>query len=182
MVDSILTDWDIHLMSPPKEEHSDIAGNFYALLWNYFEKKPCKVYFERPVKISEEIREKYKDRYKKELKKDFPKEYFIPDILVLCNLEYNKPRWVDGAPTLIIEILSKKTFKADTILKKEIYKDMGVSEYWIADPGNQWIEVFDYNKNESEMFYIDEDEDDKDVIITSVSFPDLQISLKRVFE
>jgi len=41
---------------------------------------------------------------------------------------------IDGAPDLVVEILSPSTSSNDTALKKHLYERMGVGEYWIADP------------------------------------------------
>jgi Uma2 family endonuclease len=41
---------------------------------------------------------------------------------------------IQGAPDLIIEILSDSTRKTDEIIKRKLYESSGVREYWIADP------------------------------------------------
>jgi len=49
---------------------------------------------------------------------------------------------IDGAPDLIIEILSPGTAYYDLIEKKEIYERFGVKEYWIVDPKKERVEIF----------------------------------------
>jgi Uma2 family endonuclease len=49
---------------------------------------------------------------------------------------------IEGAPDLIVEILSPSTFKVDRKDKFDMYLFFGVSEYWIVDPKNQSIEVY----------------------------------------
>lgn len=61
---------------------------------------------------------------------------YQPDILFISNerqhiIEDGK---IDGAPDLIIEVLSKGTEKLDRITKKAVYEKCGVLEYWIVDP------------------------------------------------
>ncbi len=46
------------------------------------------------------------------------------------------------APDFVVEILSKKTQKADRTTKKEDYAAHGVQEYWIIDPIKQIIEQY----------------------------------------
>ena len=41
---------------------------------------------------------------------------------------------VQGAPDLVIEILSSGDKNRDTVKKKAIYEKYGVKEYWIVDP------------------------------------------------
>ena len=49
---------------------------------------------------------------------------------------------VQGAPDLVIEILSSGDKKRDTVKKKAIYEKYGVKEYWIVDPDTETISVF----------------------------------------
>ena len=49
---------------------------------------------------------------------------------------------IEGAPDLIVEILSPSTFKIDRTDKMALYLQFGVPEYWIVDPKNQSIEVY----------------------------------------
>jgi Uma2 family endonuclease len=49
---------------------------------------------------------------------------------------------IEGAPDLIVEILSPSTFKIDRTDKFDLYLFFGVPEYWIVDPKNQSIEVY----------------------------------------
>ena len=44
---------------------------------------------------------------------------------------------IQGAPDLVVEILSPSTARRDWQDKREIYARYGVREYWIADPANK---------------------------------------------
>ena len=44
------------------------------------------------------------------------------------------PANIQGAPDLLVEILSPSTRRLDTTAKLELYARHGVREYWIADP------------------------------------------------
>ena len=48
---------------------------------------------------------------------------------------------VQGAPDLMVEILSPSTAWRDWGVKRELYAKHGVKEYWIADPGNKIVWV-----------------------------------------
>ena len=58
---------------------------------------------------------------------------------------------IEGAPDLIVEILSPSTFKTDRKDKFEMYLSFGVPEYWIVDPKNQSIEVYVLENNQYKM-------------------------------
>ncbi len=66
-------------------------------------------------------------------------DYVAPDVMVFPDLpgDYPAPHykiWEDGAPALVVEVLSKRTWKDDAGLKKDVYRAMGVREYWIFNP------------------------------------------------
>jgi Uma2 family endonuclease len=50
---------------------------------------------------------------------------------------------IEGAPDLIVEILSPSTAYRDLTIKKRLYEEHGVNEYWIVDPEQQTVEVFE---------------------------------------
>ena len=48
---------------------------------------------------------------------------------------------IKGPPDLVIEILSDRTRKYDTVVKFHHYEQYGVREYWIVDPREDRIHV-----------------------------------------
>lgn len=49
---------------------------------------------------------------------------------------------IQGAPDLVIEVLSPSTGPVDRGPKKETYARFGVQEYWIADPDARTLEIY----------------------------------------
>jgi Uma2 family endonuclease len=49
---------------------------------------------------------------------------------------------IQGAPDLVIEILSEATRKTDEVIKRKLYERHGVSEYWIVDPDLATVKVY----------------------------------------
>lgn len=47
---------------------------------------------------------------------------------------------IEGAPDLVVEVLSPSTFYKDLRKKMPAYSQFGVQEYWIVDPETQSIE------------------------------------------
>lgn len=48
---------------------------------------------------------------------------------------------IEGAPDLVVEILSPASAHRDLTEKKRLYETHGVREYWIADPDSETVEV-----------------------------------------
>lgn len=64
-----------------------------------------------------------------------------PDILYLSAGRRHLAReWVEGAPDLLVEILSRGSVRRDRGEKLDLYARSGVLEYWIVDPVESQIE------------------------------------------
>jgi Uma2 family endonuclease len=48
---------------------------------------------------------------------------------------------IDGAPDLVMEIVSPSTSHRDVFDKKRLYETHDVREYWIVDPDSETVEV-----------------------------------------
>jgi len=66
-----------------------------------------------------------------------------PDLLFVTRerLEILTGKNVQGAPDLVIEILSDSTRGIDEGTKRERYEVFGVQEYWVVDPAKETIRV-----------------------------------------
>jgi Uma2 family endonuclease len=54
-----------------------------------------------------------------------------------------KERFIDGAPDLLVEILSPSTAARDRGAKAKLYAQLGVDEYWIVDADARTLDVFE---------------------------------------
>lgn len=101
-----------------------------------------------------------------------------PDLCVICDAKKLDERGCLGAPDLIIEIISQGTQKKDREVKKPLYEEFGVKEFWIVYPKDRWVEVFFLQENgkyrEAGIY------DDTDTISTLI-LPQLSIDLQKVF-
>ena len=67
-----------------------------------------------------------------------------PDVLFIsaARLSIVKEEAIEGAPDLVVEVLSPSTFYKDLRKKMTAYSQFGVQEYWIVDPETQTIEIY----------------------------------------
>lgn len=66
-----------------------------------------------------------------------------PDLVVICDpAKLANGRYVDGAPNLVVEILSPHTAKKDRLTKRLAYQAAGVPEYLIIDPVASTVEQY----------------------------------------
>ena len=66
-----------------------------------------------------------------------------PDVIVVLNANMHiiTASRITGAPDLIVEIISPGTSGYDRREKQDAYANAGVTEYWIADPSTQTVEL-----------------------------------------
>lgn len=119
-----------------------------------------------------------------------------PDLSVVCNPDIvNKEGSVNGAPDLVVEVLSRSTMKKDIGIKKDIYERNGVKEYWIIDRWSRRVDVYHlidgkfvlndvYNVySDDELQNMTEDEHAKINYNIKVSiFENLTIDVRRIFK
>ncbi len=102
-----------------------------------------------------------------------------PDICVVCDKEKLDERGCLGAPDLVVEVLSPGYFKRDLTIKKSLYEENGVREYWVVFPEAEMVERYvleiDGCFGMPVKFFAED-------TLESVIFPDLSISLQSVFE
>ena len=75
-----------------------------------------------------------------------------PDISVICDRNKITERGCDGAPDLVIEIVSNNAAH-DYIRKLNIYHEYGVREYWIVDPKRETVRVYHLGEDFEESQY-----------------------------
>ncbi len=69
-----------------------------------------------------------------------PHSIVQPDLLYVspgrCDIVQDS---INGAPDLVVEILSPSTASRDQVHKLNLYAEAGVAEYWIVDPAGRHI-------------------------------------------
>lgn len=87
---------------------------------------------------------------------------------------------IQGAPDLVIEILSEKTRRTDEVVKRKLYERFRVGEYWIVDPELETVKVYRL----SDQGYIRTAELTREAqhSLSTPLLPDLHIPLTDIFE
>ncbi len=100
-----------------------------------------------------------------------------PDIFFISRERLNiiGEKNIQGAPDLVIEILSESTAYRDLVKKKKIYASFGVKEYWIVDPEEKTVEIYLLEGN---AFTLSKRFDENDVL-SSPLLTGLEINLRQ---
>ena len=157
----------IRKMSPaPNRYHQVVSINLTGLFYNSFRKHPCDVYV-APFDVRLPIPSKKKDT-----------TVVQPDICVVYDKSKLDDAGCNGAPELMIEILSPNNSKHDVDTKFKLYEEAGVLEYWIVEPVEKIIFVYTLVNGK----YIGLKPQTEGENIQSPLFPNLQVAIIDVFE
>jgi Uma2 family endonuclease len=103
-----------------------------------------------------------------------------PDILYISaerKLDLIKSR-VEGAPDMVIEILSPSNAYYDLRQKKDIYEKYGVKEYIIIDPIEQSVELYTLKSNAYNLHQKAQNNES----LNSLILPGFSIDLSKLFK
>jgi Uma2 family endonuclease len=110
---------ELIVSSAPVPIHQEVAGTLFASFRDAVRGRELgKVYF-APVDVR------------------LSKHNVVEPDLVYVSRERRHivgPKFIDGAPDLLVEILSPSTLKRDREAKMRLYERFGVLEYWMVDP------------------------------------------------
>jgi Uma2 family endonuclease len=103
-----------------------------------------------------------------------------PDLMFISNerREIMTVKNIQGAPDLLVEILSQSNRRYDELTKHSLYERTGVGEYWIVDPARNIVRVF--RRNAAGRYERAAELSTGDAL-TSPLFPTLEIRLDRIF-
>jgi len=150
-------------MSPsPGRRHQEIATNLIGILWSFLKQKPVGKLISAPsdVVLSPEL-------------------VLEPDLYFVSKdrLDILSERGVDGAPDLVVEILSPSTATLDLGDKKLAYAHAGVKEMWILCPQREMLSIYDFSRSREDAVVTHTG----DATATTPLLPGLVISLPEVF-
>ncbi len=109
-----------------------------------------------------------------------PKQgYAEPDLLFVAKerLCVITSKNVQGAPDLVVEILSPSTARYDWLEKKTAYAAAGVTHYWVVDPDHKVLTAFRLQAGQ----YAFADRYESEAVFEPAGFPGLRINLAEVW-
>ena len=153
-------------MSPaPSSNHQTVSQNLNFKIYSYFSNQSCRV-FVAPFDVRLPVKSEIKNT-----------TVVQPDLCVICDESKIDARGCDGAPDLIVEILSPKNSKHDVETKFNLYQESGVKEYWIVQTEQRIVLVYSL-KNEE---YTGSKPFGEGETIKSILFPEMKIMVDDVF-
>jgi Uma2 family endonuclease len=160
----------IRLMATPSPKHQRVSRQLVGNFLNFFDKNPCELYYAPfDVRLYNRKKSMLADR----------EVYTVvqPDICVICDSTKIDDKGCNGAPDMIIEILSPSNQQTDLKDKYKLYAENGVTEYWIVYPNDAVIHQFVLK---DEQYYTHGIFTSQETI-SPFLFPELSITLEGVF-
>ncbi|MEZ4862202.1 MAG: Uma2 family endonuclease [Caldilineaceae bacterium] len=153
----------LHVANAPTPEHQYTVTELIFYLRQYVAAHPLGIVLTAPIEVhlSETTR---------------PVQ---PDLIFVANDRQPPPGqgFIDGAPALIVEVVSPTSIRRDRKIKFDLYEEAGVAEYWIVDPRTRSVEVYTWSNGEYALFgqFI------ADELTQSKRLPGLSIPTNRLF-
>lgn len=148
-------------MTPaPGSKHQLIVGSVYRVIGNQLVRKTCTAFI-APTDV---------------VLSDY--DVVQPDVFVVCDKKKITDANIQGAPDLVIEVLSPSTTLKDKREKKTLYEKYGVKEYIIIAPLEKYVErtlLEDGKFSRPEIF------GPRDILVLR-SLEGVEIKLEEVFE
>lgn len=156
---------ELYLMTSPVPKHQIILLDMAKQFCEFFENKKCKPFI-APLDVLLDNKGKKS------------KNVVQPDLMVVCDESKIKDK-IEGAPDLIVEVLSKYNKKHDKFDKYHLYQKYGVREYWIIDieEGTAYV----YILNNDNIYTLPRIYKIKEKIKSTI-FKGLEISLEDTFK
>lgn len=155
-----LIEGELLVSAAPNVEHQRKSGNLFAQLWNFVRHDlgevfaaPCDVVLDSSTVLE-------------------------PDILFVSKARRSivKAACIEGAPDLVVEILSDSSRLIDRFVKRDRYAQFGVEEYWLLEPFEPRIEVLRLEKGQYRVAGVFGPGD----AVESPTFPGLRLPLSSL--
>jgi Uma2 family endonuclease len=102
-----------------------------------------------------------------------------PDIIVLLPNSEARPskRGLEGRPDLVVEVISPSNRDHDLLIKRALYAQGGVREYWLVDPDARRIDVLALDRDALHLVQSATD----DAVVVSPRLANAEIPVADIF-
>jgi Uma2 family endonuclease len=120
-------DGELYVTPPPIPDHQSASMTLSGYIWQYVRPRKLGRVYTAPIGVVLD-----------------EESGLQPDLVFLAaeRLELVSRRGIEGAPDLVVEILSPSTRARDRGLKMRRYAAAGVGRYWIVDPRKRSLEAY----------------------------------------
>jgi Uma2 family endonuclease len=148
---------ELYTMPSPSPKHQRIVGNFFFELTLFIRSHPFGEVFVAPVDVIFHI-----------------DDVIIPDVVYISKQRQDliSKRGVEGAPDLVIEIISPSSVKRDLEVKRKLCQREGVVVYIAVDPDREQVYGWDGDKS----FILGKGE-----MLTCSVLPDFELLVDKLF-
>jgi len=154
---------EVHWSPAPNMRHQFVQISFSSSLFDYLQKTRIGIVATAPldVRLSDDVAVQ-------------------PDIIFVCAARAHiiRENYVDGAPDLVVEILSPSTARHDRATKLRIYAEAGVPHVWFLDPLVKTVELL---KLQGKKYVVDSVLAG-DQVLKSDLFPGWELPLEKLFD
>ncbi|MFM9944584.1 MAG: Uma2 family endonuclease [Bacteroidia bacterium] len=156
----------IFKMSPaPNTNHQRLSFNLTTLFDSKFKGHKCQIFF-APFDVRLPVKSILKNT-----------TVVQPDLCIICDESKLDEQGCNGAPDLVVEILSPGNARHEMRTKFDLYEESGVKEYWIVEPANQTVLIYTLQGDK----YIGLQPYTSEDIIESPLFPEIKINAEDLF-
>lgn len=122
---------ELFVTPSPSRAHQRVSANLFVILRAHVDERNLGELFYAPFDV---ILEKT--------------SVVVPDLLFVSRARRGivTDRGVEGAPDLIVEILSPGTARRDRLDKAQLFARHGVGHYWLVDPDARVLEAFELDE------------------------------------
>lgn len=120
-----LLEGQLHVTPAPSPSHQHASKRLFAALLRYFDDGRRGQVFYAPIDVI--------------LSSD---EVVQPDLVVIVDSTQISSRGIEGAPAVVVEVLSPERAQYDRQVKAQRYAARGVPRYWIVDLEARTLECF----------------------------------------
>jgi Uma2 family endonuclease len=149
-----------YMTPPPGTDHQTVVVNLARILGNHVVARKLGRMFVAPTAV---VLSKH--------------DAVEPDVMFVskANASIITPKNIQGAPDLVVEVLSPSTAANDRGPKLKKYEEADVREYWIVDPSAKTVEIREFRTSRRMRAYQD------DQSFQSELFPGLSVRLEDIF-